>query len=292
MNPLFRGYWVETAIKFNSIHKAVLFKNIVYWVGEHRAAGTHFHDGKYWYYISSQHLSNYFPEFTKRMIDYHLNGLLKLGVIIKGNYNALKYDRTRWFALADEEYWLGIINKGVPALSPNDQNVSPSDETVMPSDHQIVPPSTQIVPSSTQIVTASTQIVTPIPYTTPIELHKNLKNMSGKKEPDVSDNGYSEGINKIIIHLNTVTNQKYRPSTPKTRDIIRARLKEGFTVADFIVVIDKMHKIWTEPGERAKMEMYLRPETLFGTKFESYLNRPEKYDEPNPWLDELEVKNV
>ena len=47
-----------------------------------------------------------------------------------------------------------------------------------------------------------------------------------------------------------------------------ARIKEGFTLEDFKRVIDWKVSKWIGTD----MEQYLRPETLFGTKFESYLN--------------------
>jgi hypothetical protein len=46
-------------------------------------------------------------------------------------------------------------------------------------------------------------------------------------------------------------------------------MNEGFTVGDFKKVIDNKTAEWLD----TKMEQYLRPETLFGTKFESYLNQ-------------------
>lgn len=51
--------------------------------------------------------------------------------------------------------------------------------------------------------------------------------------------------------------------------LIKARLKEGFTYQDFISVIDKKYAEWNG----TEFQAYLRPETLFGTKFESYLNQ-------------------
>ena len=51
--------------------------------------------------------------------------------------------------------------------------------------------------------------------------------------------------------------------------MINARLKEGFNYDDFKKVINNKTCEWKD---NAKMSRYLRPETLFGTKFESYLN--------------------
>ena len=50
---------------------------------------------------------------------------------------------------------------------------------------------------------------------------------------------------------------------------IRARLREGFKYPDFERVIDAKYREWNGSPKMAK---YLRPETLFGTKFDSYLN--------------------
>lgn len=75
----------------------------------------------------------------------------------------------------------------------------------------------------------------------------------------------------IVTFLNSVTGSNYRSTTDKTRKLIAARLAEGFTVNDFRTVITKKTKEWTGTD----MAQYLRPETLFGTKFEGYLNQPE-----------------
>ena len=76
-------------------------------------------------------------------------------------------------------------------------------------------------------------------------------------------------IREIINYLNSKAGTNYKTTTPKTRTLIKARLKEGFTLDDFYTVIDKKALLW---GKDIKMQAYLRPETLFGTKFESYLN--------------------
>lgn len=72
----------------------------------------------------------------------------------------------------------------------------------------------------------------------------------------------------IIAHLNEMSGMKYRPTSKATQGHINARLGEGFTVEDFYTVIDKKCTEW----KGTEWEKYLRPETLFGTKFENYLN--------------------
>lgn len=74
---------------------------------------------------------------------------------------------------------------------------------------------------------------------------------------------------EVIGHLNQRASTRYRATTPNTRKLIKARLNEGFTVDDMKLVIDKKCAEWLNNRDMAQ---YLRPETLFGNKFESYLN--------------------
>ena len=78
---------------------------------------------------------------------------------------------------------------------------------------------------------------------------------------------------EIINYLNFKASTNYRASTKKTQTLIKARFNEGFTLEDFKKVIDNKAADWLGNKD---MEQYLRPETLFGTKFEGYLNKPVK----------------
>ncbi|WP_180231024.1 phage replisome organizer N-terminal domain-containing protein [Bacillus wiedmannii] len=88
-------------------------------------------------------------------------------------------------------------------------------------------------------------------------------------EEDKEEDKELNNIVEIVDHLNRVCKTKYRSTSQKTRTLIKARLKEKFTVEDFKKVIDIKNEEW-EGTTQAK---YLRPETLFGTKFEGYLNQ-------------------
>ena len=79
----------------------------------------------------------------------------------------------------------------------------------------------------------------------------------------------SEDIKQIISHLNEICETSYKESTPKTVTLIKTRLKEGFSVDDF----KQVHIIKYSEWQGTDMQKYLRPETLYGTKFESYLNQ-------------------
>ena len=74
---------------------------------------------------------------------------------------------------------------------------------------------------------------------------------------------------RVVEYLNKKTNSSFKPETKATRQLISARLKEGFVDDDFKLVIDHQCKQW---GKDPEMMDYLRPITLFSNKFESYLN--------------------
>ena len=96
--------------------------------------------------------------------------------------------------------------------------------------------------------------------------NNNVTTLSKKKENN--NNIYS----LVIDYLNKKANTNYRASTKNTQSFINARLKEGYTVEDFKKVINSKSKEWLNTD----FEKYLRPATLFGTKFENYLNEANK----------------
>lgn len=74
---------------------------------------------------------------------------------------------------------------------------------------------------------------------------------------------------EIVGYLNEKTGKSFKSSSKHTQSLINARWKEGFTLDDFKAVIDRKASQWLKDP---KMADYLRPETIFSTKFESYLN--------------------
>ena len=85
----------------------------------------------------------------------------------------------------------------------------------------------------------------------------------------INKNINNNNIKDIINYLNEKANTNYKPTTNKTIQLVNARLNEKFTIDDFKKVIDNKCEEWLGTD----MERYLRPETLFGTKFEGYLNQ-------------------
>ena len=86
-----------------------------------------------------------------------------------------------------------------------------------------------------------------------------------------SEESHEEPIpyQEIIEHLNNTCGKGYTHTGKSTRKLIRARWNDGFRLDDFKKVIDTKSRDWLKNKD---MNKYLRPETLFGTKFETYLN--------------------
>lgn len=103
---------------------------------------------------------------------------------------------------------------------------------------------------------------------------EDIDKLSSSENVDPEPKQKSQKIpyEKIIDYLNRKTNSHYRPTSKATRRLIKARYNEGFTDIDFKTVIDKKCAEWLQDSN---MVQYLRPETLFGTKFEAYLNQPD-----------------
>ncbi len=82
-------------------------------------------------------------------------------------------------------------------------------------------------------------------------------------------NNIKISVSSILNYLNSKVGVMYKSSNTKTISLIKARLREGFTFDDFKNVIDKKAECW----KGTSFEQYLTPFTLFGDKFEIYLNQ-------------------
>jgi phage replication O-like protein O len=97
----------------------------------------------------------------------------------------------------------------------------------------------------------------------------NIYSADEKPKTKNIDKNDTSPCKAVIDYLNQKCKTNYRATTDKTKKHISARMNEGFSLDDFKKVIDIKAAEWTGTD----FEKYLRPDTLFGTKFESYLNQ-------------------
>lgn len=84
------------------IEEAIIIHNLYFWIKKNVANEKNFYDGRYWTYNSSKAFSSLFPYMTESKIYRVLKSLEEKSLILKGNYNDNKYDRTCWYALSDK----------------------------------------------------------------------------------------------------------------------------------------------------------------------------------------------
>lgn len=84
------------------VNAAVILQHIAFWIKTNEANERNYHDGYYWTYNSLKAFQRLFPYMSERQINTALKKLIAEGVIITGNYNEIRYDRTLWYALSEK----------------------------------------------------------------------------------------------------------------------------------------------------------------------------------------------
>lgn len=99
---------------------------------------------------------------------------------------------------------------------------------------------------------------------------KNIFQQKRERKENPQPQDFNGKTKKTAInYLNEKTGKNFSHNSYKSNKVIKARLNEGYQVEDFKKVIDIKVAEW----KGGHFEKYLRPETLFGPKFESYLNQ-------------------
>jgi len=215
------------------LNEAIFVQQLHYWTN---GKASKLIDGKRWIYNTYKDWQNNFPFWSNATIRRTIASCEKQNIIFVGNYNRAGFDKTKWYAVNYE-----VIDGMSKRIAQNEQTNESKRANGTAQNEQ---PNTIDYPETTS--------------------ETNKDNMSSSNEHDRIP--YSE----IVEYLNEKTNSQYRPTLKKTKTLIKARFNDGFTFDDFKKVIDVKTAEWLNDNNMSK---YLRPETLFGTKFESYLNQ-------------------
>lgn len=101
------------------------------------------------------------------------------------------------------------------------------------------------------------------------EVEPHTKDVKKKEELKEDNTELNETTKGVIEYLNQKTGSKFKASSANTKTLVHARMEDGYNLEDFRIVIDNKADDWLGDSH---WEKFLRPQTLFGTKFESYLN--------------------
>lgn len=236
--------------KEHGVNEAIMYQYFSYWIAKNKANDKHFYDGYTWTYNSQKALTELFPFWNRAKIQRIISSLENQGLLIKGNYNQLSYDRTTWYALPKFEQSV-VQNQTLNCSDLNNEWFK--NEQPIPINYQLTK---QLTTENKDIVEQSS--TAPIPY------------------------------EEIVQYLNQKTGKNFKSTSKATQRHIKARFTDGFVLDDFKQVIDKKCSDWLRDQ---KMKEYLRPETLFGTKFESYLNsKTTTAKQTGPYIDSCGLK--
>lgn len=227
---------VDAAVKVG-VNAAVILEQLNWWIDKNRQNERHFHDGRYWTYNSVKSFKRSYPYMSEKAIRTAIGKLVDGGYVVEGDYNTDRYARPKWYAITAEGYEL------IGERCPEGQHVLPKRAT-----------------RDSQKGNTLDSI-----YSSLSTSYESTDNVGGAQKGNSKvEPPYSE----IIAYLNEKTGKHFR-NVDSTRKLIHARFAEGFTFDDFKRVIDNKCARWLHDP---KMSEYLRPSTLFGTKFDAYLN--------------------
>jgi hypothetical protein len=95
-NPLLVMPQLATKIGLN---EAIILQQIHYWLEINRKANKNFKDGNYWVYNSFKDWKINFPFWSESTIKRTVSKLERYNLLVVGNYNKLKIDRTKWYRI-------------------------------------------------------------------------------------------------------------------------------------------------------------------------------------------------
>ncbi|MDN6063240.1 MAG: conserved phage C-terminal domain-containing protein [Staphylococcus simulans] len=235
------------------LNEAIVLQQIHYWLKK----SSHNHDGRLWIYNSYKEWETHFPFWSNATIRRAIASLEKQKLLVVSNYNKAGFDKTKWYSI-DYLNLEGVSKR----VAQNEQtSCSKRANGVAQNEQMELLKMSKPIPETTQETTTKTT-------------SENILSPSSTVYP----------YRDVINYLNQQTDKHYKSTTKKNQTVIRARTDEGFTLDDFKKVIDNKVSEW----KGTDMEKYLRPETLFGTKFEGYLNQQQPNAVDEDWKKQYE----
>lgn len=236
---------------FGGVVEALLVQQCIYWTSDNRSKKRI--DGVVWFYKT---VDDWVDElggvWDERTIRRKLNKLQKERVITTGQFSKARLNRTKWYTPNIE-----VINS---KISPFLTTVDSRDKNVqMHVDKMSGTKRTKCPDTSGQNVRNYITENTNRDYKQRVQGGKTAEPSVGKPDAEAA---------QIIEYLNQKAGRQYRTNSKTALRLINARKHDGYSLADFKHVIDVKSAKWRNDP---KMSEYLRPRTLFGTKFEDYV---------------------
>ena len=237
--------------------------------------GLYFYDGYYWTRFSIESLSGYVPHCSYATIQRKLAKLKELGVVKceRGNLIDKSISGTDYlYTLTDNSFIGDKKHKSTYQIDNHFQSTYQNDNYFLGKRERKEKEKNQKKENNKENIYyncyTSSFSVKEKENDIPKGISQDKKKNCGSDEPCLDESRRCI-IDDVVRFLNDTTGKHFRSNTASTQRHINARITDGYTLDDFKRVIVYKAQQW---GNDAKMKEYLRPETLFGTKFEGYLN--------------------
>jgi hypothetical protein len=110
---------------------AIMVQNFAFWIAKNKANNRNFYEGKTWTYNTIKAFNELFPYWSESQIRRILKKMEAEGILLTGNFNEVKYDRTIWYTFTNafyEKHKCILQNRQMEVTKPSNG----SDETVTP----------------------------------------------------------------------------------------------------------------------------------------------------------------
>ena len=230
------------------LNEAIILQQLHYWLRRK----SHVRDNREWHYNTYADWQKQFPFWSVSTIKRTMVSLEKSGVVIAGNFNNSPIDKTKWYAI-DYNKLNELCDSATAQIEPSTDHIEPTTAQIDTLHGSNCPHQYQ------ETNTETTDRENPSPLYPPKteNTHRPRRGGAGRQMPD--------DTRQVLDHLNTRTQRHYR-----TAQFINSRLREGYTVADCVLVIDwwAESKIVHDPTQ----DHYFDNDTPFRPgKFDKYL---------------------
>ena len=184
------------------IAEAIILNHFEYWIKKNKANDKNYFNGNYWTYNSVKAFKEIFPYLTEKKISSALAKLKNEGIIITGNFNENKYDRTLWYAITKKGYC--ILQNG-EMENPKMENPNTEKGEPIPNNK------TNIIPNDNkkERKTSYDEIINDKISNKDLKdlIHEFIKMRKLKKKP-LTDRALSIQLNKLLKLSSNIEEQK------------------------------------------------------------------------------------
>lgn len=200
--------------KEHGIEEAILIHHFQHWIALNKRMGKNLIEGRSWTYQTQKSIVAHFPYFkNRRKIIRLVDSLVEKGILIKGNFNKKKFDRTVWYAFADEKKYIAGVEED-PELFEDDEE----DEGLTESAQSSVRKCTM---DSAEVHTPLSESAPPIPDTKTNTKPYEKENIKRKKPEKIEKVAYREHV-FLTEEEHRKISEEYGGWTARALDVLEA----------------------------------------------------------------------